>query len=79
MPPFDELLQVRATLCALPIGCISFRHDAPLRSVADGPAPSPRAVQLWDFLLAFGPHLNVLCVVAQVVMMRHKLLATNRC
>ncbi|KAI5287262.1 hypothetical protein KEM52_001679 [Ascosphaera acerosa] len=40
--------------------------------------PLPEVLHLWDFLFAFGPHLNVLCVVAQVLRMRDILLASER-
>ncbi|KAI9835162.1 MAG: hypothetical protein M1819_002531 [Sarea resinae] len=32
--------------------------------------PLPEVLHLWDFLFAFGTHLNILCIVAQVVLMR---------
>ncbi|GAA5853099.1 hypothetical protein JCM9279_000857 [Rhodotorula babjevae] len=37
--------------------------------------PLREVLELWDFLLAWGPGLNVLCVVAQLVAMREALLA----
>lgn len=36
--------------------------------------PLPEVLQLWDFLFAYGPHLNLLCIVAQLVLMRDQLL-----
>ena len=38
-------------------------------------APPPHisldeVIQLWDFLLAYGVHLNILCVIAQLLQMR---------
>ncbi|TIA86988.1 hypothetical protein E3P99_03471 [Wallemia hederae] len=39
--------------------------------------PLDQVLCLWDFLLAFGPHMNVLCVIAQVLLMRDDLLATT--
>lgn len=39
--------------------------------------PLPEVLILWDFLLAYGPHLNILCVVAQLIMMRDDLLAAQ--
>ncbi|KAK7693735.1 hypothetical protein QCA50_003307 [Cerrena zonata] len=36
--------------------------------------PLDQVLLLWDFLLAFGVHLNVLCVVAQLLLMRDKLM-----
>jgi cell cycle arrest protein BUB2 len=38
--------------------------------------PLPEVLHLWDFLFAFGPHLNILCIVAQVLMMKEALLAS---
>ncbi|KAJ8457478.1 hypothetical protein ONZ45_g18297 [Pleurotus djamor] len=32
--------------------------------------PLDQVLQLWDFLLAFGVHLNVLCVIAQLLLIR---------
>lgn len=39
--------------------------------------PLDQVLQLWDFLLAFGVHLNVLCVVAQLLLMRDKLMQSS--
>ncbi|KAJ2716141.1 CDC16 protein, partial [Coemansia spiralis] len=39
--------------------------------------PLHQVVRLWDFLLAFGVHLNVVCIVAQLVAMRELLLTTR--
>ncbi|KAJ2819045.1 CDC16 protein, partial [Coemansia erecta] len=39
--------------------------------------PLRQVVQLWDFLLAFGVHLNVVCIVAQLLSMRELLLTTH--
>ncbi|KAJ1786363.1 CDC16 protein, partial [Coemansia sp. RSA 2399] len=38
--------------------------------------PLRQVVRLWDFLLAFGVHLNVVCIVAQLLSMRELLLTT---
>ena len=40
--------------------------------------PLDQVLQLWDFLLAFGVHLNVLCVIAQLLLMRDDLMASTR-
>ena len=37
--------------------------------------PLPEVLMLWDFLFAYGVHLNVLAIVAQLVLMREELLA----
>ncbi|KAK7897329.1 CDC16 protein [Exophiala xenobiotica] len=34
----------------------------------------PEVLKLWDFLFAFGVHLNVICVVAQLILLKDKLL-----
>lgn len=41
-------------------------------------APLPEVLQLWDFLLAYGVHLNILCVVAQMILIRDQLLVAER-
>lgn len=38
--------------------------------------PLPEVLALWDFLLAYGAHLNILCVCAQLIAMRESLLAS---
>jgi len=39
--------------------------------------PLDQVLQLWDFLLAFGVHLNVLCVIAQLLLMRDDLMVSS--
>lgn len=39
--------------------------------------PLPEVLRLWDFLFAYGPHLNILCIVAQLIMMRSELLSSS--
>ncbi|KAG8956086.1 hypothetical protein FRC03_010966 [Tulasnella sp. 419] len=38
--------------------------------------PLDQVLQLWDFLLAFGVHLNVLCVIAQLLLIREEVMAS---
>nr|OQO25017.1 hypothetical protein B0A51_07998 [Rachicladosporium sp. CCFEE 5018] len=38
--------------------------------------PLPEVLLLWDFLFAYGSHLNLLCIVAQLVMVRDQLLSS---
>ncbi|KAK4129334.1 TBC-domain-containing protein [Parathielavia appendiculata] len=38
--------------------------------------PLPEVLRLWDFLFAYGPHLNILCIVAQLVMIRTKIMGS---
>jgi cell cycle arrest protein BUB2 len=40
--------------------------------------PLPEVLQLWDFLFAYGPHLNILCIVAQLHLMRDTILNSPR-
>src|SRR6201999_1394911 len=40
--------------------------------------PLPEVLQLWDFLFAYGPHLNILCIVAQLTIMRSQILQSPR-
>jgi len=39
--------------------------------------PLNQVLQLWDFLLAFGVHLNVLCVIAQLLLMREEVMKSS--
>jgi cell cycle arrest protein BUB2 len=40
--------------------------------------PLPEVLHLWDFLFAYGAHLNVVCIVAQLVLMRDSILGSPR-
>jgi cell cycle arrest protein BUB2 len=40
--------------------------------------PLPEVLHLWDFLFAYGPHLNILCIVAQLNRMRDVILESER-
>jgi cell cycle arrest protein BUB2 len=40
--------------------------------------PLPEVLQLWDFLFAYGPHLNIVCIVAQLTIMRTQILQSPR-
>ncbi|KAE9984314.1 hypothetical protein BLS_002628 [Venturia inaequalis] len=39
--------------------------------------PLPEVLQLWDFLFAHGTHMNVVCIVAQLVMIRDQILGAD--
>ncbi|KAH9001780.1 TBC-domain-containing protein [Lactarius akahatsu] len=39
--------------------------------------PLDQVLQLWDFLLAFGVHLNVLCVIAQLLLIRDDVMTSS--
>jgi len=38
--------------------------------------PLPEVLRLWDFLFAYGPHLNIVCIVAQLTIMRSQILTS---
>jgi cell cycle arrest protein BUB2 len=40
--------------------------------------PLPEVLILWDFLFAYGVHLNLLCIVAQLVLIRDQILSAER-
>ena len=40
--------------------------------------PLNQVLQLWDFLLAFGVHLNILCVIAQLLLIRDEVMKSSR-
>lgn len=40
--------------------------------------PLPEVLQLWDFLFAYGTHLNIVCIVAQLVLIRDQILGAER-
>jgi cell cycle arrest protein BUB2 len=44
-----------------------------------GTPPLDEVIQIWDFLLAYGVHLNILCVIAQLLKMKEKLMASASC
>lgn len=35
-------------------------------------------MQLWDFLLAWGIHLNIICIIAQLYLIRDELMSQAR-
>lgn len=39
--------------------------------------PLPEVLILWDFLFAYGAHLNLLAIVAQLMIAREQLLASS--
>jgi len=39
--------------------------------------PLEEAIKLWDFFFAMGPHMSILCVVAQIESLRNELLASE--
>jgi len=47
-------------------------------SLSASAPPFKELLKLWDFLITFGPHFNILCVVAQVISLRDKILKTEQ-
>lgn len=39
--------------------------------------PLPEVLKLWDFLFAYGPELNLVAIVAQVILQREKLMESS--
>lgn len=50
---------------------------APVLTLCACTPPLPEVLKLWDFLFAFGVHLNILCIVAQVILLKDKLLESS--
>lgn len=40
--------------------------------------PLPEVLNLWDFLFAWGVHLNLLCIVAQLIIIKEQILQSPR-
>jgi cell cycle arrest protein BUB2 len=40
--------------------------------------PLPEVLHIWDFLFAYGAHLNVLCIVAQLCLARDTIMESPR-
>lgn len=41
-----------------------------------GTPPLHQLLQLWDYLLAFGTHLSILCIIAQLLLIRNELMTS---
>jgi len=50
----------------------------PVLSFSAATPPLDELLRLWDFLFAFGVHLNVVCAVAQIVCIREELLVAEK-
>lgn len=50
---------------------------APVLTLCACTPPLPEVLKLWDFLFAFGVHLNILCIVAQIISMKDQLLQSS--
>ena len=51
---------------------------ASVLTMCAGTPPLPEVLHLWDFLFAYGAHLNILCICAQLMIMREDLLASSK-
>ncbi|KAJ3379535.1 hypothetical protein HDU92_006625 [Lobulomyces angularis] len=40
-------------------------------------SPLSEVLKIWDFLLAYGFHLNILCVISQLILIRDKILVSD--
>jgi cell cycle arrest protein BUB2 len=49
----------------------------PIATLSACTPPLPEVLKLWDFFFAYGVHLNVLAVAAQLIMMRERLLGSE--
>ncbi|KAL9125318.1 MAG: hypothetical protein Q9217_005464 [Psora testacea] len=50
---------------------------ASVLTMCAGTPPLPEVLHLWDFLFAYGAHLNILCICAQLMIMREELLGSS--
>lgn len=48
-----------------------------ISSLSASVPPFSELLKLWDFLVAFGPHFNILCVAAQIIHLRSDLLNSD--
>ncbi|KAF1951819.1 cell division control protein 16 [Byssothecium circinans] len=51
---------------------------APVLTLSACTPPLLEVLRLWDFLFAYGPHLNILCIAAQLVLIRGTILDSNQ-
>ena len=51
---------------------------ASVLTMCAGTPPLPEVLHLWDFLFAYGAHLNILCICAQLIIMKEELLTSPR-
>jgi cell cycle arrest protein BUB2 len=68
LPSFRLALILKLGLCSMWSGVLSLSSPAP---------PFEELMVLWDFLFAYGVHWNVLAVVAQVLLIREQVLASD--
>ncbi|KAJ9655315.1 CDC16 protein [Neophaeococcomyces mojaviensis] len=50
---------------------------APVLTLCACTPPLPEVLKLWDFFFAFGTHLNILCIVSQIILMKNKLMESQ--
>ena len=51
---------------------------APVLTLCACVPPLPEVLILWDFYMAYGAHMNLMCIVAQLVLIRDELLHSQR-
>jgi cell cycle arrest protein BUB2 len=51
-------------------------HPKAVLTLCAGTPPLQQLLQLWDYLLSFGTHLSILCIVAQLLLIRDELMAS---
>jgi len=67
--------EVYRMLSGLPPLLYAFATVTSLSGIAP---PFEELLRLWDFVFSFGVHVNVLCVAAQIILQRSKILTTKR-
>lgn len=59
--------------------CSVLSSDLPaILSFSASTPPLEELLRVWDFFFAFGIHLNVISVIAQIVLIRDELLASEQ-
>eukprot|EP00475_Leptophrys_vorax_P013125 TRINITY_DN19493_c0_g1_i2.p1 TRINITY_DN19493_c0_g1~~TRINITY_DN19493_c0_g1_i2.p1 ORF type:complete len:376 (+),score=77.81 TRINITY_DN19493_c0_g1_i2:55-1128(+) len=71
----DQELYDWLKMCNCPAELFAFPLLSTMYSCAP---PFLEVLKLWDFLLAFGLHLNLVCILAQVLLLKDKILATKK-
>ena len=56
---------------------VSYLQNLAVLTLCACTPPLDQVLRLWDFLLAFGVHLNVLCVIAQLLLIRDDVMTSS--
>lgn len=62
--------------CNPPLKAILHSFHA-IKTMCASTPPLTEVVRLWDFILAMGPYVSILCVIAQVLAMRQRILKSD--